>query len=109
MKIAGREAGMYCVIVEEPKEGFVMITGPKSVTRVKRRKCNIMHIEVTEHVLDIGKGDDDSIEKAWKSSNMIEKLNISLPKKKKERKEKREKPKRKRRKKARPKKVEARK
>ena len=99
MKVAGREAGMYCVLVEEPAEGFVMITGPKAITRVKRRKCNIMHLEPTDHNIDVGDGEDSSVEKAWKSSGLIEKLEISVPKKKKEKKEKKEKPKRKRKKK----------
>jgi large subunit ribosomal protein L14e len=91
LKIAGREAGKYCVVLEEPKEGFVFITGPKSVTGVKRRKCNIMHIEPTEHVLEF-KGDDSSVEEAWKSSGLIEKLEIQVPEKRKA-KEAKEKPK----------------
>lgn len=80
LKIAGREAGKYAVIVEGVKDNFVLITGPKSITGVKRRKCNIDHIEPTEHKFDIGaKADDASIEGLWKGSGLIEKLEINVP------------------------------
>jgi large subunit ribosomal protein L14e len=80
MKIAGREAGKYAVIVENSNDGFVIITGPKSVTGVKRRKCNIDHIEPTENKFDMDSGtDDNSIEQLWKQSGLIEKLEIEIP------------------------------
>ncbi len=80
LKIAGREAGKYAVIVEGVKDNFVLITGPKSITGVKRRKCNIDHIEPTEHKFDIdAKADDVSIEGLWKGSGLIEKLEINVP------------------------------
>ncbi len=80
LKIAGREAGHYAVIVEGVKDNFVLITGPKSITGVKRRKCNIDHIEPTEHKFDIDvKADDAYIESLWKSSGLIEKLEIEVP------------------------------
>jgi large subunit ribosomal protein L14e len=80
LKIAGREAGKYAVIVETMNDDFVLITGPKSITGVKRRKCNIDHIEPTEYKLDIdSKVDDSKIEELWKSSGLIEKLGIKIP------------------------------
>ena len=80
LKIAGRESGKYAVIVEKINDNFVLITGPKSVTGVKRRKCNIDHIEPTEHKLEIdSKTDDTFIEDSWKSSGLIEKLEINVP------------------------------
>jgi large subunit ribosomal protein L14e len=80
LKVAGREAGKYAVIVERMNDDFVLITGPKSVTGVKRRKCNIDHIEPTEHKLEIdSKADDANIENSWKSSGLIDKLEIKVP------------------------------
>ena len=85
LKIAGREAGKYCVIVERIDDSFVLITGPKSITRVKRRKCNIDHLEPTEEKFDINsKAEDSQIEDLWKKSNLIEKFNIKIPVKRKE-------------------------
>jgi len=80
LKIAGRESGCYAVIVENINDNFVLITGPKSITGVKRRKCNIDHIEPTEHKFEINsKADDASIESLWRSSGLIEKLEIKVP------------------------------
>ena len=59
VKIAGREAGRKCVIVDIIDENFVLITGPKSLTGVKRRRVNIKHIEPLEYTIDIPKGASD--------------------------------------------------
>lgn len=76
MKIAGREAGAYCVIVEPVDNSFVIASGPKTVTGVRRRKVNISHLEPTTHKLDIGSGSDEDISKAWENSDLIEMLQI---------------------------------
>ena len=83
LKIAGREAGKYAVIVEKINDDFILITGPKTITGIKRRRCNIDHIEPTEHKFDINsKADDVFIENLWRSSGLIEKLGIKVPVKK---------------------------
>ena len=53
LKTAGREAGRYCVIVKKIDENFVMITGPRQLTKVKRRRCNIVHLEPLEEKIKI--------------------------------------------------------
>ena len=45
VKIAGRDAGKRCVIVEDAKDGMVTIEG-----ETRRRKCNIRHLEPTGNV-----------------------------------------------------------
>ena len=80
MKLSGREAGKYCVVVEPIDDTFFMITGPKSVTRVRRRKCNIEQLEPTKHKLDIGSGSDEDISKVWESSGLVNVLEIEIPK-----------------------------
>jgi large subunit ribosomal protein L14e len=45
VKIAGRDAGKKCVVVEELKDGFVTIEGA-----TRRRKCNVRHLEPTGNV-----------------------------------------------------------
>lgn len=81
-KLAGREGGAYCVVVGKA-DPFVMITGPKSVTKIKRRKCNPAHLEPTEHKLKISaNADDAAVASAWQASGLIEKLGIELPQKK---------------------------
>ena len=93
VKIAGREAGRYCVVIDDVKDNFAFITGPKRITGVRRRKCNVFHLEPTQEKLNIEKSADDSvIEDAWKNSGLIEKFGIEIPKKFKEKKEKKERP-----------------
>ncbi|MCK4589264.1 MAG: 50S ribosomal protein L14e [Nanoarchaeota archaeon] len=51
VKIAGRDAGKKCVIVDVIDENHVMIDG-----ETRRRKCNVQHLEVLEQVIKIKKG-----------------------------------------------------
>jgi len=59
VKIAGREAGSKCIIVDVVDKNFVLITGPQKVTGVKRRRVNVNHIEPTERKIDIKRGESD--------------------------------------------------
>lgn len=80
LKIAGREAGSYCVVVEPVDESFVMITGPKTITRVRRKKCNTAHLEATDKKFSLNTGEDSEIETLWRNSGLIEEFGIELPK-----------------------------
>lgn len=93
LKTAGREAGHFAVVLDKVDDNFVLLTGPKSITRIKRRNCNIIHIEPLDEKLDIpAKADDSIVEDAWKKSGLIKKLKIELPKLRKTSKPKPEKP-----------------
>lgn len=59
VKIAGREAGKKCIIVDVIDKNFLLTTGPKQVNRVKRRRVNISHVEPTEKKVDIRRGESD--------------------------------------------------
>jgi len=59
IKIRGREAGRRCVIVDVLDKNFVLITGPKKLTGVRRRRCNINHLKPESYVLKIPKGASD--------------------------------------------------
>jgi large subunit ribosomal protein L14e len=59
VKVYGREAGRKCVIVDIIDENFVLITGPKVLTGVKRRRANINHIEPLDVKINIRKGASD--------------------------------------------------
>jgi len=72
VKTAGREAGRKCVVIDTIDDTYVMITGPKALTKVKRRKCNIVHLEPLEDMLKIVKNaGDPEVEKALKEGNVI--------------------------------------
>ena len=59
VKMAGRETGRKCVIVDVMDKSFVVVTGPKKVSGVKRRRVNINHIAPTEETIQIGRGASD--------------------------------------------------
>jgi large subunit ribosomal protein L14e len=59
MKTAGRETGKKCVIVDVMDKSFVLITGPKAVTGVKRKRVNMSHIMPLQDKLDLKKGASD--------------------------------------------------
>ena len=51
VKIAGREAGKFCTVVDTMENQFVMIDG-----QVRRKKCNLTHLEPLEKTMDLKKG-----------------------------------------------------
>ncbi len=80
MKIAGREAGKNCVVLANPKDNFVEVTGPKILTGVKRRRCNIDHLEPTEHQIKIQEGaTDQAVIQTMDKEGLIKKLNLKKP------------------------------
>jgi len=71
VKIAGRESGRKCVIVDIIDDNFVLITGPKALTGVKRRRANIKHLEPTELKVEISRGaDDEEVLKALEEAGL---------------------------------------
>jgi large subunit ribosomal protein L14e len=71
----GRETGAYCVIVDDMEGRFVVVTGPKHLSSVRRRKCNVRHLEPLELQIEIEKGaDDDAVEKALTEAGLLEKF-----------------------------------
>ncbi len=73
VKLAGREAGRKCVIVDIIDDNFVLITGPKQLTGVKRRRVNIKHIEPLDKVINIRKGaTDEEVLQAIESAGLVE-------------------------------------
>lgn len=59
VKVAGRESGRKCVIVDMMDKSFVVVTGPKKVTGVKRRRVNINHVAPTGDTVHIKRGASD--------------------------------------------------
>ncbi len=51
LKLAGRDAGRECVIVDVLEGNYVLIDG-----NVRRRKCNIFHLEPTSKKIELKKG-----------------------------------------------------
>ena len=79
VKTRGREAGRKCVIVDIIDENFVLITGPKSLTGVRRRRTNINHIEVLDKKVEISKGaSDEEVLKAIEDAGLADFMRESV-------------------------------
>ena len=75
VKLTGREAGRKCVIADVIDKSFVLITGPKNVTGVKRRRANINHVEPLQDKMKIKRGaSDEEIAEALKASGKLEEM-----------------------------------
>jgi len=73
VKVSGRESGMRCVVVDVVDKSFVLITGPKKVTGVRRRRANIMHVEPSQESISIKRGaSDEEVEEALKKAGKLE-------------------------------------
>jgi large subunit ribosomal protein L14e len=83
VKVAGREAGRKCIIVDIIDENFILVTGPKQLTGVKRRRCNLNHVEVLDKKIEIQKGASDeealrALEQAGLIDFMKERVKVKL-------------------------------
>ena len=76
VKTVGREAGKKCIIVDIVDKNFVLITGPKTASGIKRRRANINHVEPTQEKLDINRGaTDEEITEALKAAGKLDEMN----------------------------------
>jgi len=79
VKLAGRDAGRYCVITSVRDKNFVEVTGPKKVTGVRRKRVNITHLETLPDVVEIKEGASDSeVEAALKASKLYKRFSEGL-------------------------------
>lgn len=76
VKLAGRDAGQKCVIVEVLDDKNVMIDG-----MTRRRKCNKLHLEPLNQTLDLRqKASHEDVAKAFKELGLEVKTKKSKPK-----------------------------
>ena len=67
VKVAGRDARKTCVIIDVLDDVYVLIDG-----QTRRRKCNILHLEPLNQVLDVKKNADHaSIVAVLKTINVV--------------------------------------
>ena len=75
VKTSGREAGHKCVVVELIDKNFALVTGPKEVTGVKRRRVNISHVEPTVDKINVDRGaTDEDVAKALEAAGKTEEM-----------------------------------
>jgi large subunit ribosomal protein L14e len=80
IKTAGREKGRYCVVLKKMDGNFVLVTGPKLLTGVKRRRVNVLHLQPLEYKLEIKEeASDEEVIEAYKKAGLVNKLELKLP------------------------------
>ena len=81
VKIVGREAGRRCVIVDIVDKNFVLVTGPRKVSGVKRRRVNANHLEPIRTKIDVKRGaTDEEVTEALTAAGELEEMaNIVKP------------------------------
>jgi len=80
--LRGRRAGRKAVVVDIIDDNFVLVTGPKILNGVKRRRMNVDHLMPLQIRLDITRGaSDDDVLKAIKDRGLEEffKEKVSIP------------------------------
>jgi len=79
VKIAGREAGRKCVVVDIVDDNFVVVTGPKPLTGVKRRRVNVKHLEPLPHKIELQKGaSDEEVLRALEQAGLVDEMRKTL-------------------------------
>lgn len=86
IKVAGRETGKYCVVLKKitdektKSKSFVLVTGPKLLTGVKRRQCNVEHLEPTQYTLEIKEdASEEEVLAAFEKAGLITKFGLKRP------------------------------
>ncbi|HIH88611.1 TPA: 50S ribosomal protein L14e [Candidatus Bathyarchaeota archaeon] len=59
VKTSGRDAGKRCVVVDLMDKNFALVTGPKEVSGVRRRRVNVNHLTPLDEKVAIEKGASD--------------------------------------------------
>ncbi len=81
IKTAGREAGRLCVVLNKPENDLVLVTGPKVLSGVRRRNCNLDHLEPLQAkiVLKPGAADSEVLDLLKKEDELLKKLKLKVP------------------------------
>ncbi len=82
VKTYGREAGRKCIIIDIVDDNYVVVTGPKNISGVRRRRANINHVEPLDKKIEISKGaSDEEIVKILEKEGLIDFMRepIKLP------------------------------
>ncbi len=75
VKTAGRENGNKCVVVDVMDKSFAMITGPKAVTGVKRKRVNLSHIMPLQDRIELARGaSDEEVSSALTAAGKIDEM-----------------------------------
>ncbi len=75
VKQVGRENGKKCVVIDVMYKSFVLVTGPKKVTGVKRRRVNINHVMPLQDKIEVKRGaSDDEVAQVLDAAGKLQEM-----------------------------------
>ena len=75
VKQAGREIGKKCVVIDVMDKSFVLVTGPKKVTGIKRRRVNINHVRPLLDKVEVKRGaSDEEVASVLESAGKLQEM-----------------------------------
>jgi large subunit ribosomal protein L14e len=75
VKQVGRENGKKCVIIDVMDKSFVLVTGPKKITGVKRRRVNLNHVMPLEDKIEVKRGaSDEEVTQALEAASKLQEM-----------------------------------
>ena len=75
VKQAGREIGKKCIVIDVMDKSFVLVTGPKKVTGIKRRRVNINHVMPLQDKVDVKRGaSDEEVASCLESAGKLQEM-----------------------------------
>jgi large subunit ribosomal protein L14e len=75
VKQVGRENGKKCVVIDVMDKSFVLVTGPKKITGIKRRRVNINHIMPLQDKIEVKRGaSDEEVAQALEATGKLQEM-----------------------------------
>jgi large subunit ribosomal protein L14e len=75
VKEVGRETGKKCVVIDVMDKSFVLVTGPKKITGIKRRRVNINHLMPLEDKIEVKRGaSDEEVTQVLESAGKLQEM-----------------------------------
>jgi large subunit ribosomal protein L14e len=75
VKQAGREVGKKCVMIDVMDKSFILVTGPKKITGIKRRRVNINHVMPLEDKIEVKRGaSDDEVTQVLEAAGKLQEM-----------------------------------
>jgi len=75
VKQVGRETGKKCVIIDVMDKSFVLVTGPKKITGIKRRRININHVMPLQDKIEVKRGaSDDEVAQVLEAAGKLQEM-----------------------------------
>jgi len=75
VKEVGRETGKKCVVIDVMDKSFVLITGPKKITGIKRRRANLNHLMPLMDKIEVKRGaSDEEVTQVLESAGKLQEM-----------------------------------